>query len=71
MGARKDRYEAVWDRAIAALHHSGDWAMPSAFDRLLIFGALNWSAQWYDRRKGASLDELTDAACHLFLGETP
>jgi TetR/AcrR family transcriptional regulator, cholesterol catabolism regulator len=36
--------------------------------RLLIFGALNWSAQWYDRRKGASLDELTDEALLLFIG---
>ena len=36
--------------------------------RLLIFGALNWSVQWFDRRKGASLDELTDAALlRLFL----
>ena len=35
--------------------------------RLLIFGALNWSAQWYDRRKGASLDDLTDAALRLFI----
>ena len=36
--------------------------------RLLIFGALNWSVQWYDRRKGATLDELTDAALRLFTG---
>jgi TetR/AcrR family transcriptional regulator, cholesterol catabolism regulator len=28
---------------------------------------LNWSAQWYDRRKGASLDELTGAALALFI----
>jgi hypothetical protein len=33
----------------------------------LIFGALNWSAQWYDRRKGATLDALTDAAIALFI----
>jgi TetR/AcrR family transcriptional regulator, cholesterol catabolism regulator len=35
--------------------------------RLLMFGALNWSAQWYDRRKGATLDALTDAAMALFI----
>ena len=35
--------------------------------RLLIFGALNWSAQWYDRRKGATLDQLTQAAMALFI----
>ena len=37
--------------------------------RLLIFGALNWSVQWYDRRKPASLDELTEAAIALFIRE--
>jgi len=35
--------------------------------RLLIFGALNWSVQWYDRRKGATLDQLTQAAMALFI----
>jgi TetR/AcrR family transcriptional regulator, cholesterol catabolism regulator len=35
-----------------------------------MFGALNWSVQWYDRAKGASLDELTEAALGLFIGET-
>jgi hypothetical protein len=37
--------------------------------RLLIFGALNWSAQWFDAKKRASLDELTDAAMALFIHE--
>lgn len=31
--------------------------------------ALNWSAQWYDRRQGASLDQLTNAAMALFIAE--
>jgi len=39
--------------------------------RLLMFGALNWSVQWFDRRKGASLDELTDAALALFTRDLP
>ena len=43
----KDRHEAIWDAVIAALHRSGDWAMPTRLDRLLMFGAMNWSAQWY------------------------
>ena len=37
--------------------------------RLLIFGALNWSVQWYDPQKRASLDDLTDAAMALFIHE--
>ena len=51
--ALKDRYEAIWDQAIAALHHSGAWSMPSQFDRLLMFGALNWTVQWYKPGNGA------------------
>ena len=39
----------------------------SALARLLIFGALNWSVQWFDRKKAASLDDLTDAAMGLFI----
>ena len=65
--ALKDRYEAVWDRAIAALHHSGDWAMPSAFDRLLIFGALNWTVQWYKPGSGADVQELARQAMRFIL----
>ena len=65
--ALKDRYEAVWDRAIAALHHSGDWAMPSQFDRLLIFGALNWTVQWYKPGNGADVKELANQAMRFIL----
>ena len=39
----------------------------SALARLLIFGALNWSVQWFDRKKAVSLDDLTDAAMGLFI----
>lgn len=68
--ALKDRYEAVWDRAIAALHHSGDWAMPSQFDRLLIFGALNWTVQWYKPGSGVDVRQLAEQAT-LFILRTP
>jgi hypothetical protein len=52
-----------------ALHASGQLRADVKLARLLIFGALNWSAQWYDRRKGASLDELADAAIALFVAD--
>ena len=63
----KDRYEAVWDRAIMALHHSGAWVMPSEFDRLLIFGALNWTVQWYKPDAGADVPELARQALRFIL----
>ncbi len=63
-------YEAPWSPVLDALHASGRLRADVKLARLLIFGALNWSAQWYDRRKDASLDELADAAIALFMGES-
>ncbi|MGQ2978189.1 MAG: TetR family transcriptional regulator [Polaromonas sp.] len=63
-------YEAVWEPALQALHRQGRLRCPVKLARLLMFGALNWSVQWFDARKGASLDELADAAMALFIGGT-
>lgn len=62
-------YEKIWLPVLQALHDAGRLRGDVKLARLLIFGALNWSVQWFDRRKGATLDELTDAALALFLGE--
>ena len=64
----QSEYEAPWTPVLEALHASGQLRAGVKLARLLIFGALNWSAQWYDRRKGSSLDDLTDAAMQLFIG---
>jgi AcrR family transcriptional regulator len=64
----RSRYEAPWAPVLEALCASGRLRTDVKLARLLVFGALNWSVQWYDRRKGASLDELTAAAMHLFFG---
>jgi TetR/AcrR family transcriptional regulator, cholesterol catabolism regulator len=61
-------YEAPWTPVLQALHAAGRLKADVKLARLLIFGALNWSAQWYDRRQGASLDQLTDEAMALFIG---
>jgi TetR/AcrR family transcriptional regulator, cholesterol catabolism regulator len=63
----QSEYEASWIPVLDALHACGRLRADVKLARLLMFGALNWSAQWYDRRKGATLDELTDAAMALFL----
>jgi AcrR family transcriptional regulator len=65
----QSEYEVPWIPVLAALHRSGRLQADVKLARLLIFGALNWSAQWYDRRKGASLDQLTQAAMQLFIGD--
>ena len=60
-------YEALWLPVLTALHASGELRAPVRLARLLILGALNWSVQWFDAKKGASLQELSDAAMVLFL----
>lgn len=64
-------YEAAWTPVLQALHASGELQAPVKVSRLLILGALNWSVQWYDRHKGLSLDELTEAALALFFARKP
>jgi AcrR family transcriptional regulator len=66
----QSEYESAWVPVLQALHAGGRLRADVKLARLFIFGALNWSAQWYDRKKGASLDELADAAVALFLGGT-
>jgi AcrR family transcriptional regulator len=63
----QSEYESVWTPVLAQLHSAGRLKADVKLARLLIFGALNWSAQWYDRRKGATLDELAEAALALFI----
>jgi len=60
-------YEAAWMPVLEALHAAGQLRADVKLARLLIFGALNWSVQWYDARKSASLDDLTTAAMALFI----
>jgi TetR/AcrR family transcriptional regulator, cholesterol catabolism regulator len=62
-------YESVWMPVLDALAQQGRLQVDAHLARLLIFGALNWSVQWFDARKRASLDELTDAAMALFIGK--
>ena len=62
-------YEAAWVPILAALADDGRLRADAGIARLLIFGALNWSVQWFDPKKRASLDEVTDAAMALFIHE--
>ena len=68
--ALQKRYEEVWDDVIGRLQRSGEWLMPTRVDRLLMFGALNWIAQWY--RPGGPLDATQLAAeAETFFLRTP
>ncbi len=63
-------YEALWMPVLTALHASGQLKAPVGLARLLMLGALNWSVQWFDARKSASIEELGNAAVSLFLKES-
>jgi AcrR family transcriptional regulator len=63
-------YEAAWVPLLEALHATGQLRAPVGLARLLILGALNWSVQWFDPKKKASVEDLTHAAMCLFFQET-
>ena len=60
-------YEAPWMPVLQALGHAGRLRADVHLARLLIFGALNWSVQWFDAKKRATLDEVPDAAMALII----
>ena len=61
------KYEGAWAPVLEALAAAGRLRADAGLARLLILGALNWSVQWFDPKKRASLDDVTDAALALFL----
>ena len=69
VAAIKDAYEGAWMPALQALHTAGALKADPALARLFIFGALNWSVQWFSARGALSIDALTDQALALFIGE--
>lgn len=69
ISAQKDAYEAVWMPPLNALSRAGVLNAKPAVARLFIFGALNWTAQWYSNQGQLTLDELTRQALLLFTGE--
>ena len=65
--ALQKRYEQVWDDVIRRLQRAGEWLGPTRIDRLLMFGALNWIAQWYRPRGPLGIAELAAEAERFFL----
>ncbi|MGC4395465.1 TetR/AcrR family transcriptional regulator [Hydrogenophaga sp. T2] len=66
----KDDYEAVWVPVLQALQREGALGGDLRIARLMLFGALNWAAQWYVPDGRASLDDLTETTLQLFLKES-
>ena len=61
----------VWEDVILQLQRTGDWAMPTSIDRLLMFGALNWIVQWYRPRGPLNAGQIVAQAETFFLRTLP
>jgi TetR/AcrR family transcriptional regulator, cholesterol catabolism regulator len=66
-------YEAAWCPVLQALRDWGQLSCEVKIARLLIFGALNWTTQWFDPqhmdvgKTTVTLDDIAAAAMALFL----
>lgn len=65
--ATKDRYEAIWQKTLKDLKRAGLIRDDSSLARLLIFGSINWTAQWYRPDGKLTIDELARQAADFFL----
>jgi AcrR family transcriptional regulator len=67
----KDRYDAIWQRTLDELHAQGLLRADPRLARLMILGAINFSATWYRAKpRGAArvdLDELAVQTVALVL----
>lgn len=63
----KDVYEAAWVPVLDSLHRQGRLRASPQVARLFIFGALNWSPQWFKADGPLSLEALTEQALLLFV----
>lgn len=71
----KDCHDALWQTTLDALHAEGRLGADARIARLMILGAINFSATWYRARPrgraGVDLDTLAAETTALFLREVP
>lgn len=65
--ATKDRYERIWQKTLQDLKRAGLIRDDSSLARLLIFGSINWTAQWYRADGRLSIDKLARQTADFFL----
>jgi TetR/AcrR family transcriptional regulator, cholesterol catabolism regulator len=65
--AVKDRYDALWQGVLEELAAAGLLRADVKLARLLILGAVNFSATWFKRSGDLSIDELALAGAEFFL----
>jgi AcrR family transcriptional regulator len=68
---RKDRraYGAYWHDLFAAAHDAGELRgdVDLLAARMLAFGAMNWTSEWFVTTDDAAVERLADQAVQLFL----
>lgn len=65
----KDRYDERWQQVLNELKQAGLIKDDSKVVRLLLLGAINYTAQWYRPGKGLTIDQLADQTLAFFLEE--
>jgi hypothetical protein len=65
--AVKDRYDALWQRVIDELAAAGLIRGEAKLARLLILGAVNFTATWFRRSGPLSIDALARESAEFFL----
>ena len=69
----KDHYDAIWQRTLDELHAEGRLRTEPHLARLMILGAINFSATWYHaeshKPQAVNLDELSAQTVALVLHE--
>ena len=67
----RDRYDAIWQATLDELHREGRLAADARLARLMILGAINFSATWYRSKprtaRRVDLDALADETVALVL----
>jgi AcrR family transcriptional regulator len=67
--ARKDHYEAMWQKALKDLKNAGLIADDSPVARLFLLGAMNWTAQWYRAEGSRNIDQLARQLADFVIGK--
>jgi len=67
--AFKDRYEAMWQKALRDLKGAGLIADDSQVARLFLMGALNWTVQWYHPDGPRTIKQIARQLAGFLLGK--
>ncbi len=65
----KDRYEAMWQKALEDLKRVDLIADDSRVARLLLLGALNWTVQWYRPDGSESVERIAQQLAGFVIGK--